>query len=200
MTKFAMINLTYAHDTKKMTAFNKKFTAASLKKLLKCEEVLDLKVADYDVSTLKSVTEIDEEKFDNLVNELSDFNISSLTKNSYCGSNSQKYFAFSCDATRSSFAFEKLKDNVTITLFELDDEDDVDTFIENIENIKSNNESIEELNDAKETLQNLENYENQFSLNLIQSDAEDEIERMSEELESEVEDASEQIRDKLMWS
>jgi len=200
MNKFAMINLNHAHDTKKITAFNKKFTAASLKKLLKCAEVLDLEVADYDASTLKSVTEIDKEKFDNLVNELSDFNISSLTKNSYYGRNSHKYFAFSCDATRSSFAFEKLKDNVSITLFELDDEDDVDTFIENIESIKSNNESIEELNDAKETLKNLENYENQFSLNLIQSDAEDEIERITEELESEVYEASEEIREKLMWS
>jgi hypothetical protein len=200
MTKFAMINLTHAHDAKKLNAFNKKFTAASLKKLLKCTEVLDLQTADYDAAALKSVTEIDENKFDNLVNELCDFNISSLTKNSYYSRNAQKYFAFSGDAVRSSFAFEKLKENVAITLFELDDEDDFDTFIENIENIKSNNETIEELNDAKETLQNLENYENQFSLNLTQSDAEDEIERMSDELENEVEDASEQIRDKLMWS
>ena len=195
-----MIKMTQARDSKTISDFSKNFTASSLKKLLKCKAVLDLQVAEYDESTLKKVTEIDEDKIDELVNELRNFNISSLEKNSYSDRNTQKYFAFSCDATSSSFAFEKLKDNVKITLFELDDEDAVDTFIENIENIKSNNESIEELNDAKENLENLEQYQNQFSLNLIQSDAEDEIERMSENLEREVDYASEEIRDKLMWS
>jgi hypothetical protein len=198
MTKFAMISMNGTYDSKNLKTFNKKFTAERLKKQMKCTEVIDL-LANYDEDSLKLVSNVDADTFENLVHELCDFNITSLDMHSYYGRNTRKYVAFSDDASSTSFAFEKLKDDVTITMFEID-EDNVDTFIANIENIKSNSESIENLNEAKEALETLQNFENELSLNLIRSNAEEEIDSKTEELETEVEDAREQISELLMWS
>lgn len=199
MTKFAMINTTRALDKKQLNAFNNKFTATRIKKLLKCKEVIDFNELNYNAETLKSVTEINEDKFDNIVNELSDFNISSLTSNSNYKISNQRYFAFSNDAINTSFSFEIMTDDLKITFFEVND-DEVDSFIKNIEIIKSNNESIENLNEAKEVLESLQNYENDLNISLTRYGADDEIDNKTQELEEEVEEASDQIRDLCSWA
>ena len=199
MTKFAMINTTRSLDEKQLNAFNKKFTAARLKKLIKCKAVIDLNEVDYDSVILKSITEIHEEKFNNITSELSDFNISSLKSNSNYKRNTQRYFAFSNEASETAFSFELIKEDVKIIFFEVEDAE-VDTFIENIEIIKLNNESIENLNEAKEVLDSLKDYENNLDLNLTRNGADDEIDSMIQELEEEVEESSDKIRDLCFWT
>ncbi len=199
MTKFAMINTTYSNDAKKIDAFNKKFTASNLKKSLKCKDVIELKRANYDEARLKLITSIETDDFENLANELSDFNISSMTKNSWYSRNIQKYFAFSDDIDSASSSFIKLQEKAVFTLFEID-EDEIESFIENIENIKSNNDLIEDLNQAKESLDTLQGYERQFSINLTSSDAEDEIDTAIRKLEYEVDEANEELSNCLEWN
>ena len=199
MTKFAMINTAYSNDKTKLNSFKKKFTVSNLKKRLKCKEVIELKSSKFDVAILKSMTEIDEASFVDLTNELQNFDMSSLQKNCWYKTSHQKYFAFSDDVIDKIDMIEKIKNEVVVTLFEVD-EDEIDTFIENIENIKSNNESIDDLKEAKETLDTLQNYENQFDLSLTSYDADDEIDTAIHNLEIEVNDAHAQLSECLMWS
>jgi len=199
MTKFAMIKTTHSYETAKLNAFKKKFTASNLKKRLKCKEVIELKNVKYEAKILESITQIDQHTFADLVNQLSNFNILDMRKNNWRMQESQKYFAFSDDVDNTSKTFERIKNEALITFFEVD-EVDVDTFIENIENIISCSDSIEEINQAKEALETLQNYEQEFSVKLTSYDAEDELDSLTQNLESEIEDMNDQLSDCLMWS
>jgi len=200
MTKFAMINLNDSCNNKNKIAFSKQYTSHNLKKLLKCKEVIDLYDVDYDENKLQSIAEIDENIFEKFVDEISDFDIYSLTENNRNKRDTQKYFAFSDDVSCASFALKEIKNKVNITFFELNDEDDFDTLTESIESIKSNKDPIRSLYNAKEAIDSLKDYEYEFSVNLIRNDAEDEIDSKTDELESEVEEASEKIREMLVWT
>ncbi len=194
-----MIKMKNTCNTKELNAFNKKLTAANLKKLLKCSEVIDLYDVNCYAGAFKSISNIDEDAFYNLINELSDFDIEAMAKISSYSRKKQKYFIFSDEFNYSLLAIEKLKDLAAITFFELD-EDGVDMFIENIKCIKSNFAAIESLNQAREMFGNLQDFENEFGISLTISGADDEIYDKKQELEKETEEASEQIGDLLSWS
>ena len=200
MTKFAMINLKNICNKKIQNAFSKQYTELHLKELFKCKEVIELQNFDYDENKLKSITKIDENIFENFLSEIYDFDISSLNECNDYRRSTQKYFAFSNDASFATVAFEKLKKKVCITLFELNDEDDFYMLTESIESIKLNKELIRNLNNTKEAIDTLKDYENEFSVYLLRSNAEDEIDSKTDELESKVEEASEKIREMLVWT
>lgn len=194
-----MINMNNVNDTKKLNAFNMKYTPANIKKLLKCTEVIDLSEYSHGDEVLKSITQIDEKTLDDLVLELCDFDINTMTKISSYRKKECKYFVFSDDAQSSLFALKKSKDFISINFFEID-EDGIDAFIENIELIKSNSDLIKNLNEAKEMFGSLQNIEYEFGINLTCSRGDDEIDSKIQDLEKETEDASEQISDMLSWS
>ena len=198
MSKFAMISLSKNYDSKELKSFKKKSTAKYLKKQLKCNEVVDL-LENYNEETLKKITEIDETKLDDVISAIDDFDIANLKLNNLYSKNKYKIFAFSEDAQSTSFVFDKLKEDVQITLFELDEES-ADVLIENIENIKSCNESIDTLTDARDTLEALNELENELNLRMTYSDAEDEIDSMSNVLEEEINNSRDEISTLLSWS
>ena len=184
MAKFAAVQLGYKQEINQ-DAFQK-FTSRELKKTLKCKKVAELKYCNKSNSKIAEFTGIAPYKLNQLSRILTATDLDDLTKNRYRTEEETKIFILSDDASATSLAFDVLKNEFIIKLFQLDDED-IENFTDSIELIQSADDSISSLDEAKELCESLNALESDLGLSLVYHSAIDEIDEKISDIESDVE-------------
>jgi hypothetical protein len=190
MTKFAVIQF-QSHKSNDREMFEKKYKASELKKQFKCEKVLELKNYQSKKTKEAEFTKIADYKLNELLRTLTSTDFDDLSENrSYVGENT-RVFIFSEDACSSAFAFDLLKDDVVVKVFQLTDQN-VRKFLEYIDVIQSSDEKISSLTEAKDQCESLSYIESDLNLSLLQSDA-------IETIESEISDVEDSVEKSKEW-
>jgi hypothetical protein len=184
MAKFIAIQRTYKQETNQ-EAF-KKFTSKELKKTFKCEKVVELKHDKKSNSKLAEFSEISEYKLNQLSRILTSTDLDDMTESRYSTEEDTKIFILSDDASATALAFDVLKNDCIIKLFELNNEE-IKNFNHSIETIQSADDSISSLSDAKELCESLSTIESDVGLSLVCYGAIDEIDEKISDIESDVE-------------
>jgi hypothetical protein len=199
MAKFIAVQQSYEHETNQDTF--KKFTSKELKKTIKCEKVEELKYYNKSNSKLAEFAEISEYKLNQLSRMLSSTDLNDMTENRYGNMEDTKIFILSDDASTTALAFDVLKDNCIIKLFQLDNEE-VTNFTNSIETIQSEDDSISSLNEAKELCESLNIIESDLNLSLVYHDAINDIDEKISDIESDVETSKKTLDEifELQWS
>jgi hypothetical protein len=105
-----------------------------------------------------------------------------------------KIFVFSDDAYSSAFAIDVIRNDCTVKLFDLN-EDNIDEFMQAIATIKSSVENINSLNEAKDMCESLTNIEHDLDIDVVQYNAAENIEERILDIEVEVENSKELVED-----
>ena len=105
-----------------------------------------------------------------------------------------KIFIFSEEAESTAFAFDFLKEDFVIKLFELNEET-INDFTQFIEIIKSSDDNIRLLNEAKEICERLNDIEHDVDINVLQYNAIEDIEEKISDIEDEVEASKESLEE-----
>jgi hypothetical protein len=179
----------------------KKFTSEELKKTFKCEKVEELKYCNKSNSKLAEFATISEHKLIQLSSTLTETDLEDMTENRYGTYENTKIFILSEDASATALAFDVLKNNCIIKLFQLDNEE-ITNFTNSIEIIQSEDESISSLNKAKNLCESLNEIESDFGLSLLYDSSISEIDEKISDIESDVETSKEFLDEifELQWN
>ena len=199
MAKFAAVQLGYKQEINQ-DAFQK-LTSKELKKTLKCKKVAELKYCNKSNLKIAEFTGIAPYKLNQLSRILTAIDLDDLTKNRYRTEEETKIFILSDDASATSLAFDVLKNEFIIKLFQLDDED-IANFTDSIELIQSADDSISSLDEAKELCESLNALESDLGLSLVYHSAIDEIDEKISDIESDVETSKDILSEifETQWS
>jgi len=188
MAKFAAIQTSAYADSNQDALKN--FTCSDLKKKFKCKKVLEVK--DYKFKNTKAAefAQIAEYEINDVHKKLSSIDLRNYSDIRFRKQKFTKIFIFSEEAVSTAFAFDILKEDYIIKLFELN-EDTIDEFTQNIETIKSSDDSITLLNEAKDICERLNDIEHNLDIILVDYNAIDTIEEKISDIEDEVESSKE---------
>jgi uncharacterized phage infection (PIP) family protein YhgE len=117
-----------------------------------------------------------------------------MTEIRYGSDENTKIFVLSDDASASALAFDILKSNCIIKLFQLENED-VTTLTNSIETIQSADDLISSLDDAKDLCESLNSLQEDLGLSLVYNGAIDDIEEKISDIESDVETSNETLEE-----
>jgi hypothetical protein len=192
MAKFIAIQLTDYQEVNKN--YFDKFTTTALKKMLKCEKVMQLKYNAKSNSKAAEFADVADYKLNQLVRTLTSTYFEDMTENRYAENENTKIFIISDDASSTALAFDVLTENYSLKIFELDD-DEITNFIHSIETIQSADDSISSLEEAKELCESLSTIEADLGLSLLHRSATDEIDEKISDIESDVETSNETLEE-----
>jgi hypothetical protein len=188
MAKFAVVQLGYEQEINQ-DAFQK-FTSKELKKTFKCNKVEELEYCNKSIAEVSKSTGIATHDLSQLSRKLISTELDDMAK-IRCGSETEtKIFVLSDDASATSLAFDVLKNQSIIKLFQLDDED-IAIFVKSIGVIQSADDSISSLNEAKELCESLNEIESELGLSLVYRSAIDEIDEKISDIEIDLERSKE---------
>lgn len=200
MTKFAIISLK-DNDSITKEYFEAKFTEKKLKKQFKCKEVIEIPLYALNLPSLSNKMDIEEYDLREFIFAIRSINFIDFRDNGYSKKNLKKIFAFSDDALETTFAFDKLSDDIKIDLFELNN-DNKDKFIEDILSIERSSEKIKLLVEAKDLCDSLSNVEGDLNMTFLYRNYDEEIEDEIDELESTIDTKINNIKifSSKMWN
>jgi hypothetical protein len=192
MAKFAAVQTSAYADSNQDALKN--FTCSDLKKKFKCKKVLEVK--DYKFKNTKAAefAQIAEYEINTMHKKLTSIDLRNYSDIKYRKQKFTKIFIFSEEAASTAFAFDILKDDYVIKLFELNDEN-VDDFIQSIERLISSDDDISSLNEAKNICERLSDIENELGINVIQFNAVEDIDEKISDIEDEVEASKESLEE-----
>jgi hypothetical protein len=192
MAKFAMI-ISKNYDLKSVKAFQKKYSEKNLKKNFKCNSVtlFDRNVNSWDV--FEANFEIKEKTFEKLSWLLLSADKDALIEYEHVNYSTRKFFIFSDDAIQSIFSFDCLSDDVYISSFELD-QDSADELTDKLDEFSDIEHRIEQLNEAQELYSSLTEIADECDLNILFSNAEDDIYEALHDAETEFENLKSEIQ------
>jgi hypothetical protein len=199
MAKFIAVQTTYKQESDQDAL--QKFTSKELKKTFKCKKVEELEYCKKSISKVAKFTGIATYDLSQLSRKLTSTDLADMTKNRYRSEKETKIFVLSDDSSETALAFDVLKNNVIIKLFQLKDEE-VNNFIESIEIIQSADDSINSLNEAKELCESLNEIESDLGLSLVYHGAINEIDEKISDIESDLDQSKETVAEifELQWS
>lgn len=192
MAKFAAIQ-TSAYANNNQDAL-KNFTCSDLKEKFKCKKVLEVK--DYKFKNTKAAefAQMAEYEINDLHKKISTIDLRNYSDIEFRKQKFTKIFIFSEEAASTAFAFDFLKEDYIIKLFELN-EDTINKFTQNIETIKSSDDSITLLNEAKDICERLNDIEHEVDINVIDFNAIEDIEEKISDIEDEVIESKESLEE-----
>ena len=120
MAKFAAVQMIDYQNINQDTF--KKFTSSELKKKFKCKKVVELKDCRYKNKKVAEFAQISESELNYLSSKLMSIDLRNYSDTRYKKNKKTQIFIFSNDALTSAFAFDFLKEDCKIKLFELDEQ------------------------------------------------------------------------------
>ena len=192
MAKFAVVQTSAYEDSNQDKLKN--FTCIELKRKFKCKKILELK--DFRLKKTKEAefAQISEHELNDLSKKLSSIDLRNYSDIRFRTQKFTKIFIFSEEAESTAFAFDFLKEDFVIKLFELNEET-INDFTQFIEIIKSSDENIRLLNEAKEICDRLNDIEHDVDINVLQYNAIEDIEEKISDIEDEVEASKESLEE-----
>lgn len=192
MAKFAAIQLNDFQQINQDALM--KFTSSELKKKFKCKKVAELKHVSNKNAKVAEFSQISAYELYDLCNKLMSINLRNYSEIRYKKELNTKIFVFSDDASSSAFAFDVIRNDCTVKLFDLN-EDNIDEFVQAIATIKSSDENLSSLNEAKDLCDSLTNIEYDLDIDVIQYNAIETIEEKISDIEDEVQNSKELVED-----
>jgi len=192
MAKFAAVQMIDYQNINQESI--KEFTSSELKKKFKCKKVVELKDYRYKKPKVAEFAQISEGELNYLSSKLMSIDLRNYSDTRYKKNKKTQIFIFSDDASSSAFAFDFLKEDCTIKLFNLNDEN-ISDFTQAIEIIQSSDENLSSLSEAKDLCESLNDIEHNLDISLVDYNAIDTIEEKISDIEDEVESSKESLEE-----
>lgn len=192
MAKFAAVQMIENQNINQESI--KGFTSSELKKKFKCKKVVELKDYRYKKPKVAEFAQISESELNYLSSKLMSIDLRIYSDTRYKKNKKTQIFIFSDDASSSAFAFDFLKEDCTIKLFNLNDEN-ISDFTQAIEIIQSSDENLNSLSEAKDLCESLNDIEHNLDISLVDYNAIDTIEEKISNIEDEVESSKESLEE-----
>ena len=192
MAKFAAVQMIDYQNINQESI--KEFTSSELKKKFKCKKVVELKDYRYKKPKVAEFAQISEDELNYLSSKLMSIDLRNYSYTRYKKNKKTQIFIFSDDASSSAFAFDFLKEDCTIKLFNLNDEN-ISDFTQAIEIIQSSDENLSSLSEAKDLCESLNDIEHNLDISLVDYNAIDTIEEKISDIEDEVESSKESLEE-----
>ena len=192
MTKFAFIR----NKTLTPRAFNTRYSVTKLLKQFKCKKLVELSYAK-DLSKEDNFTDINGGTLQSLSYDLHHARNEVLPNDHKYLCDPKKLFMFSEDAADTAFILDTISDGVDILLFELN-YSEINDLSEAFENISEAIDSLDTLEEVGNLIRQLGDYSNDLGIDILRSDAEDNVLKLEEEADEKKEEASTTIEYALL--
>ena len=192
MAKFAAVQMIDYQNINQESI--KEFTSSELKKKFKCKKVVELKDYRYKKPKVAEFAQISESELNYLSSKLMSIDLRNYSDTRYKKNKKTQIFIFSDDASSSAFAFDFLKEDCTIKLFDLNDEN-ISDFTQAISIIQTSDETLSSLSEAKDLCESLNDIEHNLGISLVDYNAIDTIEEKISDIEDEVESSKESLEE-----
>ena len=192
MAKFALIR----SKSLSIKEFNARYTTAKLLKQFKCEKVIEIK-DDKDLTKAANFSDVSGYDLRRLARELFRAEDELIPNSDECLSEPKKLFMFSDDAEEIVFAMDKLKDDVDILCFNLN-EMQVDDLYEALDTCDSKPDQLDTIERISDLINDISNMCDDASLNpddIIADGARGTLNDISESITEEIATATKTIEE-----
>lgn len=189
MGKFLLIRCPSMGHTE-TKSFEKKYTASKLKKVFKCESIIELSRLQEPQIEAKKISKISTDVLRQITRQFlaTDYEDSAFD-DEY---RAKKLFILSDDAEISAMSFHVMTDDVRIEYFEISQKT-CEELIETIEQISQNNYTKQEANEAKDLYESLQNLQYSLEINLVSRYGDDELDEKIDDCDTEIQTCREKV-------